>query len=70
MNYIHQLQRQIKEKNQEIEGLREAIQSLREYLYHPKFQGVSSAYVNPDDILLRIEEGLDETARKIEEADQ
>ena len=56
MNYIHQLQNENEALKNENEALREMIHDLKVYLHSPKFQGFENSYVNPNDVLLRLNE--------------
>ena len=58
MNYIKRLQAENKELKEKNEALLEIFQEIRVYLNSPKFQGIENHYVNPDDILKRISDGL------------
>jgi len=56
MNYIHQLQGEVREKDQEIQTLREGLKDLRAYLQSDKFRCGDSldGYVNVQDVLNRL----------------
>ena len=62
MNYLHRLEDEGREKSAEIVGLRSILSDIRGYLELPKFAGgPENHWVNPDDILLRIREGIRRT---------
>lgn len=56
MNYIHRLQAQVAEKDNEIQALRESMIDLRDYLLSGKFRcgDVLDNYVNVQDVLNRL----------------
>jgi flagellar biosynthesis chaperone FliJ len=56
MNYIHQLQNEVKENRDALQDFREALQDLRAYLQSDKFRCGDSldGYVNVQDVLNRL----------------
>lgn len=56
MNYIHRLQAQVAEKDNEIQALRESMIDLRDYLLSGKFRCGDDLdnYVNVQDVLNRL----------------
>lgn len=60
MNYIKRLENENKEKAVEIVGLRSLLSDIQTYLVLPKFNPPNQ-WVNPQDILNIIEQGLDIT---------
>lgn len=58
MNYIKSLQKNLEEAKKEIEVLRSGISDLKAYMNHPKFQGFENHFVNPDDVISRLNETI------------
>jgi len=56
MNYIHKLQEEVQEKDQELKAVQDGLANLREYLLSGKFRCGDSldGYVNVQDVLNRM----------------
>jgi len=55
MNYIKQLERRIAQLEGQVEGLTIGLRSVRDYCLSDKFLGEGNNYVNPSDIVLRVD---------------
>lgn len=59
MNYIHKLQRKVASLEAQVDSLEDGLADLRAYALSDKFLGEGNDFMNPQDVVLRVDNIVD-----------